>query len=272
MPITIVHHNGADLHVESAGNGPAILLIHSGVTDARMWDDLWPDLAAAHTVVRYDLRGHGRSGIPPVPFAHHDDALAVLDALGIERAMVVGASMGGGVALDLALTHPERVRSLVLINTLAGMERPSPDLRAGWDAVNTAWDAGDLDAATEIELRMWVDGPTRQPGEVDPAVRERVRLMDRALLTRAEEHEAATESELDPPARERLAEVTCPVLLIVGLLDLSDALASAATLEAGLSDVHRVDIPNTAHLPAMERPSTVLAAMAEFERQSTPHS
>ena len=264
MPTTIVHHHGADFHVETAGSGPAILLIHSGVTDSRMWDDLWPDLAATYTVVRYDLRGHGRSTIPPHAFAHHDDARAVLDAAGLDRAVVVGASMGGGVALDLALANPERVAGLVLINTLAGMETPSSELRAGWDAVNRAWDAGDLDAATEIELRMWVDGPTRQPDEVDPAVRERVRQMDRALLARAEKQEAATEIELDPPARERLAEVTCPVLLIVGLLDLPDAIASAATLESGLPDARRVDIADAAHLPSMESPAAVLNAIEEF--------
>lgn len=259
-----VHHNGADLYAEAIGSGPPILLIHSGVTDSRMWDDLWAPLATNHTVIRYDLRGHGRSTIPPTPYAHHSDARAILDAWEIDRAMVIGASMGGGVALDLALTCPDRVAGLVLINTLAGMDTPSPELRAGWDAVNAAWEAGDLDGATELELRMWVDGPFRQPHDVDLTVRERVRAMDRALLARAAEQEAAEELDLDPPTRDRLGDIRCPVLLLVGLLDLPDALVSATTLEAALPTVRRVDIPGAAHLPSMERPAAVESAMATF--------
>lgn len=264
MPIQTICFNSAELFIETAGSGPAVLLIHSGVTDSRMWDDIWDPLAARQSVIRYDLRGHGRSSIPPTAYAHHEDALAVLDACGVDRAVVVGASMGGGIALDMAVTHPDRVAGLVLINTLAGMEVPSPELRVGWDAVNAAWDAGDLDAATEIELRMWVDGPTRQPHEVDPSVRERVREMDRALLARAEAMDAAEEVELESPVRTRLAEITCPVLVIVGLLDLSDALTSAIALGRGLPHVQRVDIPDAAHLPSMEQPAAVWGAMETF--------
>jgi len=259
-----VHHNGADLYVEITGTGPAILLIHSGVTDSRMWDDLWAPLATNHTVIRYDLRGHGRSSIPPTPYAHHEDSLAILDGCGIDRAVVVGASMGGSVALDFSLMHPERAAALILLNTLAGMVTPSSGLRAGWDAVNSAWDEGDFDEATEIELRMWVDGPLRQPHGVDSSVRERVRTMNRALLARAAEQDAAEELDLDPPARDRLAEITCPVLLIVGLLDYPDALTSAATLETGLQNVRRADIPDAAHLPSMECPAAVLDAIERF--------
>jgi pimeloyl-ACP methyl ester carboxylesterase len=270
MIASSVHCSGADLYVETSGTGPAILLIHSGVTDSRMWDDLSASLASTHTVIRHDLRGHGRSTIPPRAYAHHADALAVLDACGIDRAVVVGASMGGGVALALALTHPERVAALVLINTLAGMVTPSPELRAGWDAVNAAWETNDLDQATEIELRMWVDGPFRQPHEVDLAIRERVREMDHALLSRAAEQDAAEELDLNPPARDRLADITCPVLLIVGLLDYPDALTSAAALESGLPNVRRVDIPTAAHLPSMEQPAAVLDAIDRFLATTLP--
>jgi pimeloyl-ACP methyl ester carboxylesterase len=229
-----------------------------------MWDPQWAMLAAGHRVVRYDLRGYGQSTIPPEPFAHHDDLLALMDALALESATIVGASMGGEVALALALDHPQRVDALVLINTLAGMGTPSDGLRAGWREMGEAFDRGDLDAAVEIELRMWVDGPHRQPAEVDPALRDVVRAMDLALLQRAAEQDAAAEREPDPPLIDRLEAVSCPVLVITGLLDQPDALTSAGTLVARIPQATRVDVPGAAHLPSLEQPVAVNRALAAF--------
>ncbi|HYI24821.1 MAG TPA: alpha/beta fold hydrolase, partial [Thermomicrobiales bacterium] len=178
--------NGANLWVEEAGSGRAVVLVHSGITDCRMWDDQWIPLTRDCRVIRYDLRGHGRSSIPPAPFAHAEDLHALLNTLRIESAVLIAASMGGEVALGFALDYPDRVDGLVLVNTLAGMDTPSETLRTGWRAMEAAFDAGKLDEAVEIELRMWVDGPRRSPDQVDSGVRERVREMDFALLQRAE--------------------------------------------------------------------------------------
>jgi pimeloyl-ACP methyl ester carboxylesterase len=196
--------NGAELWVEEAGDGRAVVLVHAGVTDSLMWDAQCAAFAERYRVVRYDLRGYGRAGVPPEPFAHHEDLLALMDVLEIDAAYLVGASMGGEVALACALEWPERVRGVVVANTRAGTREASKELRAGWKAVDEALEAGDLEGAVEIELRMWVDGPHRRPDDVDGAVRERVREMDRVLLMREAEQELADEREIEPRVVERL--------------------------------------------------------------------
>jgi pimeloyl-ACP methyl ester carboxylesterase len=256
--------NGAQLHVEVTGTGPPVVLVHSGITDVRMWDPTVAALAADHRVIRHDMRGYGRSTIPPAPFAHHDDLAALVQALDLGPAVVVGASYGGEVATALAIEHPGLVRALVLVNTLAGMREPSDQLRAGWRAVNEAMDRGDVAGAVEIETRMWVDGPHRSPDAVDPALRDRVTAMNAAIFARIDEIEAAEEREPQPPVVERLAAVAAATLIVVGALDQPDAIASAETLGAGIPDARLVTIADAAHLPSMERPAAFNALVREF--------
>ncbi len=256
--------NGARLHVTLTGEGSPVVLVHSGITDSRMWGDQLVALAAHHRVVSYDLRGFGRSTIPAEAYAHHEDLRALLDACEVESAILVGASFGGEVVLAFAVAYPERIEALVLVNTLAGMTEPSPELQSGWRAVDAAFRSGSVDDAVERELRMWVDGLHRSPGDVDPDVRERVREMDAALLIRAAEQDAATETEPASPVREGLGTIAVPVLVVVGLLDLPDALASAETLVAGIPGARRLNIPDAAHLPSMERPDVVNSAIEAF--------
>lgn len=256
--------NGALLHVTVTGEGAPILLIHSGITDSRMWEPQLESFAAGHRVVTYDLRGFGQSTIPASDYAHHEDLRALLDALDIDSATLVGASFGGDVVLAFAVEYPERVQALVLVDTLAGVTEPSPELRSGWRAVEDALESGSFDDAVELELRMWVDGPHRSAGDVDWDVRERVREMDAALLRRAGEQDAATERELDPPTLERLGTIAVPALVVVGVLDGLDALASADVLVAGIPGARRLDILGTAHLPSMECPDVFNPAVLAF--------
>ncbi|MDQ4044313.1 MAG: alpha/beta fold hydrolase [Chloroflexota bacterium] len=259
-----IEASGAQLHCETAGSGDPVVLVHSGITDSRMWDAQIEPFSQDHLVVRYDLRGFGRSTIPPAPFAHHDDLFALFGTLGLGPSVVIGASYGGNVAASFAIEHPEAVRALVLVNTLAGMQSPSEGLRAGWRAVNAEMDAGNVEGAVEVETRLWVDGPERSPAEVDPELRDRVTAMNAAIFARMDEQEAAEERELEPPIVERLSEITAPTLVIVGELDQPDALDSADTLVVGIPHARRASIPNAAHLPNMERPETFNRIVAEF--------
>lgn len=256
--------NGARIHVESTGEGDPIVLVHAGIADARMWDPTVPALAGDHRVVRYDMRGYGRSTIPPQPFAHHDDLAALFEALKLGPAVVIGASYGGEVATALAIEHPELVRGLVLVNTLAGMREPSEQLRAGWRAVNAAMDRDDVSGAVEIETQMWVDGPHRQPAEVDPELRQQVTAMNASIFARIDEVNAAEEREPDPLIVNRLGEIAAPTLVIVGMLDQPDAVASADTLAAGIPGATLVRIDDATHLPSMERPEAVNRAVRRF--------
>jgi pimeloyl-ACP methyl ester carboxylesterase len=262
--VSTLEINGARIHVELTGEGDPIVLVHAGIADARMWDPTVPALDSDHRVVRYDMRGYGRSTIPPHPFAHHDDLAALFQALDLGPAVVIGASYGGEVATALALEHPELVRGLVLINTLAGMREPSEQLRAGWRAVNAAMDQGDVPGAVEIETKMWVDGPHRQPAEVDLELRQRVTAMNAAIFARIAEVDAAEEREPDPPVVDRLGEIAAPTLVIVGMLDQPDAVASADTLAAGIPNATLIRIDDAAHLPSMERPEAVNQAVRQF--------
>lgn len=258
--------NGASLYYQVAGAGRPIVLVHAGIADSRMWDAQMAAFAPELKVVRYDLRGFGQSSMPPAPYAHHDDLLGLLRVLDIPSAILVGASMGGDVVTALALEHPEVVDALIIVNSLVGTAERSAGLRAGWQAVDAAFEEGDVEGAIELELRMWVDGPARSPEAVDPNVRERVRVMDTDLFARVAEQEQASERDLEPPASTRLAEIRIPTLVIAGEEDQPDALASADALASGIAGAQHVRMPGAAHLPSMERPAEFNRFVLDFSR------
>ena len=262
----IAHVHGAALAYETRGAGHPLVLIHAGIADRRMWDDQVDAFAERYRVVRYDARGFGQSDAPVGAFSQHDDLLGLLDALGIERAHLVGVSMGSKTALSAALAAPTRVTSLVIVSSTVGRE-PSAELRQGWDEVDALLEAGEIAEANERELRMWIDGPRRSPDEVDPAVRERVRVMNGALL--AAEGEGMDEQRLDPPADGRLAEIRVPTLVIIGDQDVPDVLNAAEPLTSGIAGARLATIADAAHLPNMEKPDEfnrlVLTFLNEIE-------
>src|SRR6187551_3380136 len=131
-----MHDSGHDtpLHFEHAGDGPHVVLIHAGIADSRMWASQWAAWEGRFALTRLDLRGFGRSGRPTGSFSHAGDVLAVLDDAVIARASLVGASLGGLVALDLAASHPDRVAGLVLVDAPAPPFAWSDEMRAFFDA------------------------------------------------------------------------------------------------------------------------------------------
>jgi pimeloyl-ACP methyl ester carboxylesterase len=172
-----------DLYAEVAGEGATVVLVHAGICDSRMWDPQWDAFPAAHRTVRYDLRGFGRSSLPPQPYSHGRDLIALLERLGIQRATLAGASLGGRVALEVAVTHPEVVDALILADAALPGFAWSDELRAFWAKEDAALERGDLDTAVEVNLQMWVDGPRRPAAAADSAVRESVRRMQRRALS-----------------------------------------------------------------------------------------
>ena len=243
--------NGARIAYDVAGSGPPVLLLHAGIGDRRMWDAQVPAFAEHFTVIRYDARGFGESRKPDASFSPYADAIALLDHLDISRAHLVGVSMGSHTAIEAAIAAPDRVSALV-----AGAARTgtpvSPALRAGWDRVDELYEAGDIAGAVEYELRMWVDGPDRGPEAVDSEMRERVREMNAALFVR--DDDAGETIPLDPPAAERLGEISAPTLIVYGDKDVLDVRQAAGPLAATIPDARLAVIPEAAHLPQMERP------------------
>jgi 3-oxoadipate enol-lactonase len=255
--------NGARIAYDVTGSGPPVLLLHAGLGDRRMWDEQLPAFAEHFTVIRFDARGFGETIMPPTPYSPSGDAFALLDHLGIERAHLVGVSKGSQTAIEMAVAAPERISALVAVAARTGTP-VSPALRAGWDHVNELFEAGDIAAAVEYELRMWVDGPDRGPEEVDPRMRERVREMNAALFARDDDQ--GEELPLDPPAADRLAQITAPTLIVYGDKDLMDVRQAAAPLAAAIPGARLVVIPDAAHLPQMERPEEFNRVVLEFLR------
>src|SRR5450759_1520134 len=266
--VTRTSYTSAGIAYDRAGprGDLPVVLIHAGVADRRMWDPLWSALTAERDVVRLDLRGFGESAMRPRGvLSPVVDVLDTLTEVGIDRCHLVGASFGAGVAVEVALTRPELVASLLLSAPGGSLiAEVTPDLRAFIEAERSALARDDLDSAVEANLTWWVDGPHRDAGDVDPAVRDLVRQMQLRAFEVTADWDDIQESELDPPALDRLADIRVPTLVLLGALDL-DAIHDAARRVAdGIPDARRVDWPDTAHLPSMERPTDFLALLQDW--------
>ncbi len=245
--------DGARLYYEIAGAGTPLVLLHAGIADSRMWDDQWEEFARYHRVIRYDMRGFGRTAMVGGPFAHRHDLHALLQTLGVGPVALLGCSMGGATGIDFALEYPELVVALILVACLPGGYKRRGTPPPQWDELVAAEEQGDLARAAELEVQIWVDGPYRGPGEVAPAIWDRVREMNLIALA-SDEARGEQEQRLAPPAIDRLHELRAPTLVIVGDLDRPEIVASADLLEERLPNARKVVMPGTAHLPNMERP------------------
>jgi 2-hydroxy-6-oxonona-2,4-dienedioate hydrolase len=255
--------NGASIYYETLGTGEPLVLVHAGIADGRMWDGQLGAFAERFRVIRYDMRGFGRSEMVEGPYSHHEDLLGLLNHLGIERASLVGCSQGGGAVIDFALRHPDRALALVLVGpAVSGVESDEAPPEE-WDELVAADEAGDLERVSELEVRIWVDGPYRGPEEVDPAVRGLVREMNLIAL-QTEASGLGEETPADPPAADRLAEIQAPTLVLVGELDRPEILAKADLLERSIPNARKVMMPGTAHVPNMERPEEFNRIMLGF--------
>jgi pimeloyl-ACP methyl ester carboxylesterase len=244
---------GTKLYYETAGSGPAVVLLHAGIADCRMWDSQFSELARRYAVIRCDLRGFGRTVPAPGEYSDHDDVAALLDSLGIAQAAVVGSSYGGKVALDFALSHPGRVAALVLCAPDVGGREPTPELVAFGNAEHAALARGDIDAAVELNLRTWVDGPSRAPSAVDPALRARVGEMQSEIF-RMSIPDGMITRDLEPPAAGRLASISIPTLVIVGELDMPTFVRTAEWVARQIPRASLIRIPGAAHMANMEEP------------------
>lgn len=255
---------GASLYYEVMGDGEPLVLVHAGIADGRMWDGQFEAFAGRHRVVRYDMRGFGRTVVTTEgAYSHHEDLRGLLDFLGIERARFVGCSMGGKTVIDFALEFPERTRALVLVGPAVGGFEPDVDPPEEWDELVAADGAGDLKRVSELEVRMWVDGPYRGPDRVDPAVRDLVREMNLIAL-KNEASGSGDEQPLEPSAANRLAGIRVPTLVLVGDQDRPEIVAGADLLEERLPNGQKVVMSGTAHLPNMERPEEFNRIVLEF--------
>ncbi|MBB5857984.1 alpha/beta fold hydrolase [Amycolatopsis umgeniensis] len=258
-----VQVENGELAYELRGEGDPVILLHGGMLDSRMWDAEMTALEDRYTAIRYDARGHGESSTPKERFKHYEDLRALMAALELPRASLVGLSGGGRIAVDFALTYPDLVDNLVLVATgLSAMTTKDPFVLEQNKKLEEAVARGDLPAAIECVLRMWVDGPRRAPSDVDQEVRRRCQEMYTQTITR---HGGSGFTLMDElRAIERTGELTPRTLTLVGDLDSSDIVDISEQIAGEARDARKIVVPGVAHMINLEKPARFSRILLDF--------
>jgi pimeloyl-ACP methyl ester carboxylesterase len=250
--------NGTKLYYEAMGKGPAVVLVHGGLNDSRLWDDQMQPLAQRFRVVRFDLRGFGKSAAPTGQFWPTEDLRALLDYLKIEKATVVGLSLGGIVAADFAFEHPERVERLVFVGAGLRGDRQPPDEKsmAAYRALASEGPEKYFETFLKADLLA--------------GVRERPQARARMRTMMLDNYKALTylrsgfAQSPEPPTIERLNKINFPTLVVVGSLDSKNLLNIADTLTRGIPGARKVVIDGASHHPPVETPAEFNRVLLDF--------
>lgn len=263
VELNLSEMNGTRLAHEVRGVGTPVVLIHGGLVDSRLWDDQVAVLERHHRVIRYDLRGFGRSDFPEGPFSHVEDLEALLDHLSAGRVALVGVSLGGMIATDFALEHPDRVSALVLVGSaLRGFETPpNEELAAIYRAAETE--------GRERAIDLWLGSPLFAGGRDTPHFAERMR----AMLADNFRYWGPTERPIEvqwprTPAADRLSEIGVPTLVVAGDLDVPAILTIADALARGIPGAEKRILTGRSHHPNLEDPRTFNDLLLDFLRRS----
>lgn len=246
--------SNAKLYYEIAGEGQPLIFVHGGNMDRRMWDQQFAIFAKSYKVIRYDVRGFGKSDKQVKAFAHYQDLYDLMKFLGIKKANVVGLSLGGGIAADFAISYPEMVENLILVCPgINGFTLASDSGAYNIATIEAARDEG-YGKATE----MWLNSPYMIPAMEHPELRPKLRQLS---LDNAHNWLAnfVWSRDLKPSSRERLPEIKARTLLIVGDRDVPNMMKLVDEAATRISGARKVVINGVGHLPNMERP-------AEFDK------
>ena len=258
--------DGGKLYYEIDGEGETLVLCHAGFVDSGMWDNQWSVFTQHYRVIRFDGFGYGKSSKATGPVCRREDAYQLLKQLGVERAILVGCSMGGEMVIDMALEHPELVSALIAVSaTPSGFQMQGQPPRYLMEMIEAS-QQGDLQRASELQIRIWVDGPFREPDQVNPLVRQRASAMNRIPVKRGTWAVADLQplNPLNPPAVGRLSAINVPTLIIASALDDPEILRAADVLQAGIPGAQKVILSNAAHVPSMEQPEVFNQTILTF--------
>ena len=240
--------NGTRLYYEVAGSGDPLVLIHGSTLDTRMWDDQFETFAQYYQVIRYDVRGFGKSALPTdESYTRADDLRALLEYLGIPHANVLGLSMGGRIAISFALLYPDMTRSLIIVDSFPEGFQPPPEPAGLWSALF----AKAKDVGTQAAKRLWLDNPLFEPAREKPHVASCLALI---ISDYSGWHwiNKDPKQAISPPAIQRLGEVAAPTLIIVGERDLRRFHTIADTMQQQIANAQKVVLPGVGHIPNME--------------------
>jgi len=250
----VVHVDGGEIWADDTGvpvaaadGGDAVVLLHPGWGDARIWDDLLARLDGRRRVVRYDTRGYGSSPAPAGPFTQVGDLTAVLDQLGIGRAVLVGHSGGGGTAIGLALAQPDRVSALVLL--APGVpDYPWPHDDPYWRQFEAAFTAGDAEALATLGRQTWA---AASAASEDPTAEAQIRAAVAAFFRIGEFEQP------DPPAFSRLDEIRVPAVVAVGDLEYPMVAGCGRAVAERVPDCRLITVPGADHLLPLRVPDLI---------------
>ena len=236
-----------------------MVLIDGGFGHRRMWDDQFAVLARDYRVLRYDHRGFGRSPAPDSAYSPVRDLIQLLDRAGMDRAHIVGNSLGGALAITFAILHPERVRSLTVVGSGAdGFRYPQSDIEAITEVIALM-----RGGRKEEALTQWLANPMLAVVNTQPAVRQKVERMVRenvGIWTMP----AWPQQPLTPSARERLGRIQVPVLVVIGDRDAASVRRFADSTARMIPNAERVVLKETDHLPHMEKPAEFNRLLVDF--------
>ena len=241
--------SGTRLYYEVAGSGHPMFLVHGFTLDTRMWDYQFETFAQHHQVIRYDVRGFGKSALlTGESHSHVNDLKALKKHLGISHAYVLGLSMGGGIAIDFALEYPEAIDALIPADAVLG----GFQWREFGESLASVW-ARATESGVQAAKELWLGLDLFKPAMRKPDVASRLAQMvsdysgwhfvnDNPLL------------QLDPPPIQRLDGISAPTLIIVGEHDLPDFHTIGGILHGQIPKARKVILPGVGHMSNMEAP------------------
>lgn len=253
--------NDTRLYYEIVGRGHPLVLVHGFSVNNRVWDDQFEVFAKRFKVMRYDVRGFGKSALPTVKkeYSHSKDLKALLKQSRIGYAYIVGLSMGGRIALDFTLEYPEATKALILVDsTIGGFRDWSRTWNELWESVWKEAKKNGVEAAKELMKNC----PLFKPAFEKPDVAFRLTQM---ISDYSGWHFVNTDPlrSLDPPAIDRLQEIKVPTLIIVGERDLPDFHIIADILNK-IQDSKRITLKGAGHVSNMETPREFNEAILGF--------
>lgn len=243
----------AKIYYEEKGSGTPIIMIHGGFLDRRMWDEQFDYFSGSYRVIRYDVRNHGLTTSGAEKYTDYDDLNKIMENLNIDRAILMGLSMGGYIAIDFALAYPEKLIAIIPVSTgISGNTQKDSDWLEYDKNINQAFKNDDIEGAAEIMLHAWTDGPTRTPEQVDKTIRYKLR--DMIINTFINWNSEIKHQNLTPPAIDRLSEIKVPVLTIYGDIDMQGIIDLVGKIVKEIPGAKKEVIKNAAHMVNMEFP------------------
>lgn len=260
----IVPSGAAELVCDVAGTGPAIVCLHAGVADRRVWDGTVSMLSSRYRIFAYDRRGYGETRFEPESFSHADDLGCVVAATGSDKVILIGNSQGGKVALDYSLDHADRVAGLILVApAVSGAPPPTgiaPSVVALDQAMDAADERGDNDEINGLEAHLWLDGADQQEGRVGGDSRSLFLDMNLTALMAPDPGKEVHAA----PAWDRLHELVVATLVLFGEHDFEMIPSAARHVAEQAPNAQFVSLPGVAHVPMLEAPDEFVAAISEF--------